>query len=1032
MNINFQTITGQKTSQDQILSGTEARERMMPVSSKGVPITNAGYALDIDATGFTDNAYAGHARSAKDISEMAQNTNRDAERDFMVLLSNTLSEKDYEKALKDGFDLKDINSSEAVTIVDRIKSVLLESGEVIAGFNDDLSVEKLKKITGSESFANALREGFNENDIPLTTENVREAKSAYDQIKDLKSLDDGAVGFMVQNDMAPTIENIYFASHSTNGSGASGRGFYAQEMGGYYAQKADSSDLKSLEPQIEKIIKEAGLDPSDEDIKADSRWMITRGIPLTGDNLLRVRNIKSAEIPLSENTGARAIAAAIADGRKAVAADLADPRSDLQKAKDIIEDVKSITDEDIKDTIAANKTISISNLKADFGAPKAEIADGDTRLIAARLSLEEVRLKMTVSANRQLIDSGFSIDTAPIEELIERLKNTLSMAGDESAGDAVDEITGVTPQNSGFMARFTMTRIAVIESGPADVVGELSDELESASLMQISRESESMSMKFRMAGEGYEKLMTAPRADLGDSIRKAFRNVDDILEDLGSEITDENRRAVRILGYNRMEVSPENIEKVRAWDQKLQTTIDRLKPGAVLELIRQGKNPLGMTIEQLSGALDDNEHSSEDREGKSEERYARFLYKLEHKGGITSEEKASFIGIYRLFHTLKTTDYQAIGSVLKTGRKMTIGNLLGATRSQKTSRRGMDYTIDDEFGGLSANADESYLRIDEQIETAFRYYRSKAEVVYDNLEPEKLMEAKPSMDTLLPELADALKEADIDEELEKSFAKSELENIRRCAQLKASESAAKELTSMGIELTFNNLEAYISEKRDRRSGNTIWEKMRDMDETDLLTDALSDDDYAKTYVKVLGEMSDKLSKELMDEKDTYIDVRAISLLQKQISVMKKSAEKDSFEVPVEIDGDRISMNVTLKSDERNISRMDAGVQTFEYGYLTLSIYLEGGSAKGMLTTTNGSGPDESEYLEKVRQRLCEKIEEILPEVGASKENIPIIYRAQGGPASGSGADTRAREGEAQVKTDTRTLLTMAKAFIWAL
>ena len=88
--------------------------------------------------------------------------------------------------------------------------------------------------------------------------------------------------------------------------------------------------------------------------------------------------------------------------------------------------------------------------------------------------------------------------------------------------------------------------------------------------------------------------------------------------------------------------------------------------------------------------------------------------------------------------------------------------------------------------------------------------------------------------------------------------------------------------------------------------------------------------------------------------------------------------------------------------------------------------------KGMLTTTNGSGPDESEYLEKVRSVLCEKINEKLPDVSASKESIPIVYRAQSTPASAGGSVYRAREGKAQVKTDTRTLLTMAKAFIEAL
>ena len=88
MNINFQTITGQKTNRDQILPGMEAYEKSVPGSSKSVPITNTGYALDIDATGFTDNAYAQHARGAKDISDMAENADRDNEKNFMILLSN--------------------------------------------------------------------------------------------------------------------------------------------------------------------------------------------------------------------------------------------------------------------------------------------------------------------------------------------------------------------------------------------------------------------------------------------------------------------------------------------------------------------------------------------------------------------------------------------------------------------------------------------------------------------------------------------------------------------------------------------------------------------------------------------------------------------------------------------------------------------------------------------------------------------------------------------------------------------------------
>ena len=49
------------------------------------------------------------------------------------------------------------------------------------------------------------------------------------------------------------------------------------------------------------------------------------------------------------------------------------------------------------------------------------------------------------------------------------------------------------------------------------------------------------------AVESYETLMTAPRTDLGDRISNAFRNVPEILSDMGLANTEENMRAVRIL-----------------------------------------------------------------------------------------------------------------------------------------------------------------------------------------------------------------------------------------------------------------------------------------------------------------------------------------------------------------------------------------------------------------------------------------------------------------------------------------------------
>ena len=93
--------------------------------------------------------------------------------------------------------------------------------------------------------------------------------------------------------------------------------------------------------------------------------------------------------------------------------------------------------------------------------------------------------------------------------------------------------------------------------------------------------------------------MTEPRSDMGDSIQKAFRNVDDILQDMDLELSDENRRAVRILGYNHVEITKENIRQIRDKDDLLSGVVKEMKPARVLNMIREGDKRITMAYGPL-------------------------------------------------------------------------------------------------------------------------------------------------------------------------------------------------------------------------------------------------------------------------------------------------------------------------------------------------------------------------------------------------------------------------------------------------
>ena len=170
-----------------------------------------------------------------------------------------------------------------------------------------------------------------------------------------------------------------------------------------------------------------------------------------------------------------------------------------------------------------------------------------------------------------------------------------------------------------------------MERLPAAVLGRFAFGKRELTVNSLWKDGNHLRDHYIKAGETYEALKTAPRKDLGDSIQKAFRNVDDILNEMNLEITEQNRRAVRILGYNHMEITEENISKMKTADQEVQTLLERMQPGVTLQIIRKGMNPLDMSIEKLNDIAAEVQNEF----GVPKEKYSEFLWKVEKYNEIT-------------------------------------------------------------------------------------------------------------------------------------------------------------------------------------------------------------------------------------------------------------------------------------------------------------------------------------------------------------------------------------------------------------
>ena len=892
-----------------------------------------GFALDISGTVMDNSAYAGHGRTAEEVMLEAGQQDIATRRDYMAVMSNCMSDEDFAKLNKEGFHPGSTEIETVVTIVDHIKAAMMKGGTQVIGYTDTVDKETLKNITGSEVFAKELQSEFAKRDIPVTEENVAAVTEAWNHLNEAGDLTEGSVKYMIENNLVPSADNLYTAKFSATQDGSrQGKGYYAAgSVAGYYAKKPEQIDFEQLLPQMKKVIEEAGF-PSTEENMEGAKWLVEKGIPLNTDTYLAYQGIHKLQFPVTARQFLQTAACAIADGRNPARTDLNLKETAAERAETLMGKTQQLTEEAVDVISAKNLPFNLKNLFAaqealtqNFngqdtpgGGPQTEEAleemnlqQADARMIKGRLLLEEVRLSMTVEANMKLLKSGYQIETAPIEDLIGQLKEAEStyekvLTGKTDGGKAAE---------SASLYKESLNVLQGIKTAPAAIIAQIEGQ---DTLTKVFGLGQNRALEYQRAGETYEALMTAPRRDMGDSIQKAFRNVDDILADMDLALTDENRRAVRILGYNHMEINHENIRKIREKDKQLTDVISEMKPARVLQMIREGMNPIHMPLDDLQNYLNKQENPADDMES-----YSKFLYQLENQKGISEEERSAYIGIYRLLRQVEKGDDAAVGALLRTGAEFTLENLLSAVR---TGKRGhMDYRVDDSFGGAGRknSAAES---ITAQIAKGFQ-------------------NGQPDIQELKVELKQILEEITGDDKAAAEFDREIFEEVRR--SVKTEEDVIRQLSDYSRPITADNIASLRSMLKDPAG---IWKKTKALNEElketfaetsaeampleqagEDVVRALSDKESAgKAYSNFIEMVQDMIEQAVYLQEDS-LDVRAMGSLFKQMSFMGSMAGEENYEIPVSIDGTLTSINLKLIHNDKEESKATVTFETDIFG-----------------------------------------------------------------------------------------------------
>lgn len=1093
-------------------------------------VSRSGYTLDIADKVMDNEAYGGHGMTAEDIMQQAANSNAQSKKDFMIVMSSCVSGEDLQKMQEEGFDPGSVDVETYVTIVDRIKVTLAKAGVEVAGYNDNLDVDTIEQIVGSRTDAGALvnelvgkiSDALQKSDMPVTNENIAELVSAVMEASEIGELPEDAIKYLIVNGKTPTIENIYKAQYSSAENIRQSQGYYSEGQGSYgkyYAKKADSINWKNLAGRIDSVVREAGLD-TDARTKAqaaeNARWLVESGIELNAENLSKVTELKNLSLPLNQDDITALCVTAMENGKAPVEADMRGERPVAELAHEIAEQVVLISDEAVHEVAESGKEMNIRNLSEaqkqidgqretvskaeDVQIDETDIDDGDAngtanaeslKEVQARRQLEEIRLMMTEEANRHLLKAGISVDTTELSKLVDALK---------AAEDSIKAVLfcGESAEENAERASLyeeTLTKTKELSGMPAAVLGKILSKFSQHTLLHIHEAGKAlqdqMENQFNQQGDGknpsqnqqgkasaaYETLMTEPRKDLGDRISKAFRNIDDILTDLGLETSEENRRAVRILGYNRMEIDEDSINAVKEADSQVTGVISRMTPATTLQMIREQKNPLEMTMEELEAYLDNKDSDP----AQDAEKYSKFLQRLDRSGGINAQEREAYIGIYRMFRQIEKSDGAVIGSLVATGVQMNFRNMLSAVRT--AADKNMDVRVDDGFGGLEDLITKGKA-IDTQINAGYhrssdqnthqesdrqhadtsaaaqeKYYARLSGEINDELAKRtdfaQLDSSEITAETTIEVFADTVKAARMAENSEQMRQEKaeNLENFRNDMHTveQIDEQIIETLIDYGQNINIDNIQAASALIYERGSlfrqiingnaGNVA--DSDDTDETDGMDSETAESEILRqadsfvecltdpgragvSYQEIISEANKAVEQMIYTggSADAKIDVKAAKALYKGLSLAGNLAREENYEIPMNIKGEITSVNLKIYHNASQTGKVAVTLDTENLGKVAAEFDVTKDRISGMIAYENRAQKTELARLE-------ESVKQELGNVSGRKADISLVH-TKSVDLNKFGQDRVAMRSEDGAKVSTSELYQVSKAFLTVL
>lgn len=936
------TVSGANFNKDVATQGTSINyKENKTAKSEGVAGAFAGVVISGGVTAATDNTYEGLLKEADDVKSQIMASASDAKLSLKALMMK-LSGADAVKLDEDGFNLTDATPDDMVNIVEKIKIELAMHSDDYVNYGTAVSKDKIESVTGSAATAASVESRMQGADIAVNDESVAEVKGTLEKSKELKPLSENTKNYMVANGIEPSIAGIYQAQAAASSS-ISADGVTI----GRCADAISDADFEALRPGIEKIIASAGLEVNDKTL-ADARAFIDAQIPVTKENLEYKAQLDSIDIDMiqadSEELLNKIFDNMKLGGKAENTLVTGSPVDDIRTALDTINRAEY---SDVANVVSKGETFTIASLKLEMDARSfrieysaATVSTGNSEVRNQASDVQQAadkaydtlvtaRVLMSANASIYLVKNNISILTTPIDEL-----NSMLMEyeqADEMYEEAQIAYTDV------LEARKTLNEIV---RNPARVFASMFDKM----------------------NETYEAVGTQIRGDLGDSLKKAVQgSADDIIRELGLEGTDEDKEAIKVLAANNMDMTKENVEIVKSVNAMINNLIKNMKPETVLNMIKDGVNPMNASIEEVNEYLTEaNDKASKD----NEEKFSKFLYKLDRTNGITKEQRKQFIGIYQMMNIFTRDAGVAAGALIKQGAEVTMNNLMTAYNSRK--HYDMEAVIDENTGMA-------------EVSGIANYYSALFMANGGLVTPNTLKNVdnssgigEQSVEMFIEQLEDNY-DAAAEEQYYEEYLKEQQAAVQAGADI------LRQIRNADTEINSGNIQAV---KAFLESGQ--FPDIRGVKTTrDYARDSIEKIGHKEKLSLMYEEMKDETEEELQEvlskagDLDTQIDVNYegfldLRLKDRTIGYIKNLALRHDYRIPYITDSGSTGMlKLTLVQDDDNKGRISVNMLSSVLGKVSVEAKADRESL-GMYIVSDTAVSDEgSQLLEDMEENLKE-------------------------------------------------------------